>query len=88
MEQTVAQPTHLAEIIRQETTHLGFCDASGIRAGGVWLNPSVSGTILAWRHTWLPNTIAAPISYSNPEGTLTNSDLKLTALVLYKATLL
>ena len=66
VEQTVARPTHLAEIIRQETTHLGFCDASGIRAGGVWLNPSVSGTILVWRHTWLPNTIAAPISDSNP----------------------
>ena len=27
--QTASRPTHLAEIVRQEPTHLGFCDASG-----------------------------------------------------------
>ena len=32
--QTVARPTHIAEIVRREPNHLGFCDASGIGAGG------------------------------------------------------
>ena len=31
--QTVARPTHLAEIVRQEPTCLGFCYSSGIGAG-------------------------------------------------------
>ena len=42
-DQTADRPTHLAKIVRREPTHLGFCDASGLRAGGVWLDPSCSG---------------------------------------------
>ena len=34
--QTADRPTHLANIVWREPTHLGFCDASGLRAGGVW----------------------------------------------------
>ena len=30
--QAASQPTRLAEIVRREPTHLGFCDASGLRA--------------------------------------------------------
>ena len=37
--QMASWPTHLAEIVRQDPTHLGFCDASGLGAGGVWLDP-------------------------------------------------
>ena len=51
-----------------------LCDTSGIGAGGVWLNPSGSGTSLVWRHPWLPDIIKALITDRNPEGTLTNSD--------------
>ena len=29
-DQTADRPTHLAEIVRCEPTHLGFCDASGL----------------------------------------------------------
>ena len=31
-------PTHLEEIVSPEPTDLGFCVASGIVAGGVWLD--------------------------------------------------
>ena len=86
--QTVARLTHLAEIVRQEPTHLGFCNASGIGSGVVWLNPSGSGTSIVWRHPWPPDIIKALISDRNPEGTLTTSDLELAALVLHEATLL
>ena len=33
------RPTHLAEIVRWELTHLGFCDMSGLGAGGAWIDP-------------------------------------------------
>ena len=42
-DQTADQPTHLAEIVRYELTHMGFCGASGLGAGGVWLYSSFSG---------------------------------------------
>ena len=34
-DQTDDRPTYLAEIVRREPTHLGFCDASGLGAGGL-----------------------------------------------------
>ena len=52
--QAASQPTHLAEIVRQEPTHLGFCDASGLGAGGVWLDPARTGQHLVWRLPWPP----------------------------------
>ena len=87
-EQTDARPTHLAEIVRHEPTHMGFCDASGIRTGGVWLDPSCLGKDLVWRHPWPADIIANLVSSTNREGTITNSDLELSALVLHEATLL
>ena len=41
-----------------------------------------------WRHSWPLDIIKALISYRNPEGTLTNSDIEPSTLVLYVATLL
>ena len=86
--QMAAWPTHLVEIVRRDPAHLGFCDASGIGAGGVWLDPYKSGSSIVWRHPWRPDIITALLSGKNPGGTLANSDLDLTALVLHEATLL
>ena len=36
--QAESRPTHLAEIIRREPTHLGLYDVSGLGVGGVWLD--------------------------------------------------
>ena len=83
----VARPTHLVEIVCREPTHLGFYDASDIGAGGVWLNPSGSGTSLMWRHPWPTDIIKALISDRNLEGTVKTPDLELSALVLQEATL-
>ena len=41
-----------------------------------------------WRHPWPPDIIADLVSSTNREGTITNSDLELAALVLHEATLL
>ena len=87
-EQTANQLTHLADIICPKPTHMGFCDASGLGAGGMWLYPSHSGKVLAWRHPWPADIIANLVSSTIREGTITNSDLELAALVLHQATLL
>ena len=87
-EHTANRPTHLADIIRHKPTHLGFCGASGLGDGGVWLDPSCSGEDLVWRHPWPEDIIANLVSFTNMEGTTTNSDLELATLVLHEATLL
>ena len=86
--QAASQPTHLAEIVRREPTHLGFCDASGLGSGGVWLDPARTGQNLVLRLPWAPDIVNNLISSTNPQGKVTNSDLDIAALVLQKATLL
>ena len=80
--QAASRPTHLAEIICREPTHLGFCDASVIGAGVVWLDPARTGHNLVWRHPWPPDIISYLVSLANPQVTITNSDLELVAIVL------
>ena len=46
--QAASRPTYLAEIVRPEPTHLGFCYASGLGVGGVWLDPARTGQNLVW----------------------------------------
>ena len=41
-----------------------------------------------WRNPWPPDITKALILDRNPEGTLTNSDLEVDALVLHEATLM
>ena len=81
------RPTHLTGIIRREPTHLGFCNASGLGDRGVWLDPSRSGRDLVWRHPWPVDIVADLVSSTNREGTITNSDLELAALILHEDTL-
>ena len=87
-EKTVERTTHLSKIVRREPTHIGFCDASGLGAGGVWLDPSHLGKDLVWHHPWLSDIIAKLVSSTNRERTITNYNLELVALFLHKATLL
>ena len=44
--QAASRPTHLTEIVHREPTHLGFCDAPGLEAGGVWINLARTGHYL------------------------------------------
>jgi len=63
---------------------IGAVDASGTSCGGFWM-PSKYGHLpqpIAFRLSF-PNHIAAQlVSASNPKGSITNSDLELTALMI------
>ena len=84
--QETGWPTNLVDIVRRYPNHLGFSDASGIGAGGVWLYPSKSRLSIMWRYPWPPDIIVALVSDTNTGGMLTNSDLELAALVIHKDT--
>ena len=40
---SLARPRFLAEVVCRLLTELGFCDASSVGAGGVWIDPDGSG---------------------------------------------
>ena len=86
--QAASRPTHLAEIICLEPTHMGFCDTSGIGLVGVWLDPAGTGRNLVCWHPWIEDITSKLVPSTNPHGAITNSNLKLAALVLQEATLL
>ena len=45
----LARPRFLAEVVPCLPTDLGFCDALGIGAGGVWIDHNVSGKNFVWQ---------------------------------------
>ena len=54
---------------------LGFCDASGKEAGGVWIDPNSDGRTFLWRLEWPVEICADLVSWDNPHGRIKNSDL-------------
>ena len=87
-DQTANRPTHLVKIVRREPTPLGCCDASGLGAGVVRLDPYCLGKDLVWCHPFPADIISDLVSSTNRGRTITNSGLELATLVLHKATLL
>ena len=86
MEEMKTRPTYLAEIVHRVATDMGYTDASGQGAGGVWLTPNSDGISYVWRLQWPNDIVEDLVSFKNPSGRITNSDLELAALVLQEAT--
>jgi hypothetical protein len=78
------RPTRIAELIPANTpATIGAQDAAGTGMGGVHFVPLPDGTIapLLWRSPFPPAVQTCLVSYANPDGTITNSDLELAASV-------
>jgi hypothetical protein len=79
------RPTRIAEIIPLNPGALGYHDAAGIGAGGVWFpspefvprGSTTPGTPLLWRLKWPDDITANLVSRTNPHGTINNSELEL-----------
>ena len=54
----------------------------------MWIDPARMDHNLVWRHPWPADIITYLVSLTNPQGTITNSDLQLSITVLQEATLL
>ena len=76
------RPTFLAEIVQRLPTDISFADASGLGGGGVWIDPNEYGLNYVWRLPWPEDIRADLVSFDNPQGRITNSNLTLAALVL------
>lgn len=74
-------PTHLFELVRQEAAHVSSVDAAKNGAGVVWI--PLEGDALVWRWRFPDAVQAEMVSFSNPKGTVTNSDLELVSTVAH-----
>jgi hypothetical protein len=79
------RPTSFNELVPTYPNYMGTMDASGSGMGGVWFPPSDCKTEppLLWRAPFHPKIIAELITESNPQGTITNSDLELTGTIAH-----
>ena len=79
-------PTYLAEIVQRLPIDIDITDALGLGAGGVWIDPNKYGRNYVWRLPWPEDIRTDLVSFDNPQGRITNSDLELAALFLQEAT--
>ena len=82
-EDVAARPTRIGELIPTEPSIIGACDAAGTGMGGVFFVPPPpnsldrSPTPFFWRQPFPLAIQRDLVSYTNPRGTINNSDLEL-----------
>jgi hypothetical protein len=77
------RPTHCRELVVGDPGYVGYCDASKLGAGGVWLSGIYLLHPVVWRVEWPQDIRDNVVSFSNPTGTITNSDLEMAGMVLH-----
>ena len=82
---TLSRPAYIVEVVQRLATALGYCDASGKGAGGVWFDLNGDGVKFVWRLQWPEDIVADLVSWTNTKGRITNSELKLAALILQES---
>ena len=81
-----SRPTRIAELVPDSVpATIGACDAAGTGMGGIHFAPSPNGSItpLLWRQSFPQWVQRQLVSFSNPEGTINNSDLELAGSVAH-----
>ena len=86
-----SRPTRLAELVPLAPAVLGFHDASGAGAGGVaYPSDSIASRLgvaaqqpILYRLQWPKEVVSQLITESNPQGSITNSDLELAGGLLH-----
>ena len=94
------RPTHLAEIVPTPPTYIGAVDAAKKGMGGVWFNMPVRLPLsiqpqpadrlqrpTLWRARFPPAVQEQLVSFENPTGSITNSDLELSGTIGHDAVL-
>ena len=81
------RPTHVSELTQKDLHYTGYCDASAFGAGGVWIGAGNKLPPIVWRIQWPQDVTADVVSYDNPGGRLTNSDLEMAGVLLQEAVL-
>ena len=77
------RPTELAELVTDHPIAVGPHDASGLGMGGVWLPSTTQSNIrpTLWREPFPRHIQDRLVSWANPAGDITNSDLELAGML-------
>jgi hypothetical protein len=75
------RPTFCRELIPDTPDYVGYCDASKLGAGGVWMSGKKFLPPTVWRLEFPPDIQSRVVSFSNPTGDITNSDLEMAGLL-------
>ena len=78
-----ARPTRLRELVPARPSYIGACDACQLGMGGVWF-PTDGTPPLLWRQAFPTRVRQALVSFANPTGTISISDLELAAIIAHK----
>ena len=92
-----SRPTHLAEVVPTPPTYFGAMDAAKQGMGGVWFPPLHQAPPLSiqqpkasrlkhpilWRAKFPPKIQSQLVSFVNPSGSITNSDLELSGAIAH-----
>jgi hypothetical protein len=91
---TIAQslqtrPTRLQELVPSTPAYIGASDACIQGMGGVWFDATADehSPPMLWRAPFSPAIQGALVTSDNPNGTLSISDLELTAMIAHKEVL-
>ena len=76
-------PTHVSQLVHDYPHYLGYSDACGLGAGGVWCSGTHSLQPTVWQVQWPQAIKAKLITDKNPSGSLTINDLELAGIVLH-----
>ena len=77
--------TYLADLLHRPASDHGYTDTFGLGARGVWIDPNENSNNYTYRVKWPANITQELVSFTNPEGTITNSYLELEVMVLHNA---
>ena len=76
-----SRPTRIAELFPADPGHIfGTCDASGLGMGGTFFTED--GSAFAWRVPFPSSVTEQLVSFDNPKGQISNSDLELAATIV------
>jgi hypothetical protein len=78
--------TRIQELIPGKPSFIGACNACGTGMGGVWFTSSTEGgpRPILWRQHYPAEVQSALVTAERPHGTISISDLELTALIAHK----
>ena len=82
IKEVTKEPTHARELVVGEAAYKETLDASGEGAGGVWPPGNKPLAPVVWRLQWPQGIKDALMTWENPKGTITNSDLEMAADLL------
>ena len=77
-----SRPTSIAEVVKKHPSYGGDCDAAKAGMGGVCFNlRNPAAAPVLWRAPFPPDIQARVVSFDNPSGDITNSDLELAGVI-------